>query len=175
MLGVTLKVKVTVAAVRESLGISLAACCRLWLRHPIHFILITGQLHTYIMRLSIFHCGWWSWGHNLSLICAWAWCHVAAVGDSLGLSLAACCRLWLRLPTHFILISGLIHNKIMRYSIFHWGWWSWGHNLNLICAWSHIRVAEVGVSLGISLVACCRLWLRLPTHFISQQVNFIDI
>jgi len=36
---------------------SLVTCCRLWLRHPIQFILIGGLLYIYIKCFSICYCG----------------------------------------------------------------------------------------------------------------------
>jgi hypothetical protein len=45
-------------------------------------------------------------------------------GDSLSFSLGSCSRWWLRLPTHFILIEGLLHIYIMCFSTFYCGLWS---------------------------------------------------
>jgi hypothetical protein len=43
----------------DSLGFSLVSWCRWLSSHPIHFILISGLLHTYIKCFSTFSCGQW--------------------------------------------------------------------------------------------------------------------
>jgi hypothetical protein len=88
---------VSVVAVGDSLGFSLASCscCRLWLRPLIHFILITDLLYTYIKCFGTFNCGSWSWRCNHSLISALGRGGegVVVVGNSLGFLFASCCRL----------------------------------------------------------------------------------
>ena len=59
----------------------------LWLGHPIHIILKSDLLHTYIMGFCTFYCGcgWWLKGGNPTLILLLLGLTVTeAVGDSLG-------------------------------------------------------------------------------------------
>ena len=68
MLWLTLKV-----ALGDSLGLSLAAWCRLWYEHPTHFILIAGLNHAHIKCFSTFYCSWQSYECDLSLILILIW------------------------------------------------------------------------------------------------------
>jgi hypothetical protein len=101
--------------------------------HPL--LLIVGQLHTYIKCISIFYCGWQSYGSNPSRNML-GLTDTVVVGESLGFSLAAQCSLWLLHPAHFILISDRFYTYMNRSSIFYCGWHSCGFNPSLIYAWA---------------------------------------
>jgi hypothetical protein len=105
---------VTVVAVsRTFLGVSLGMWCSLWLRRPIHFILIADFfIHTVAS------------GHKDATTTRYMpglhskWCRRVC-----GFNTVACgCGMWLRHPTHFfILISDLLHTHIIFFSTFYCG------------------------------------------------------
>ena len=84
---------------------------RLWLGPPIHFIHMSGPLHTYKRCLAYFICCGWSYGCHSTLYghCQdWAVCHIWELTTQLGCD-------WYLISTsyiyqvHFTRIHGVLH------------------------------------------------------------------